>query len=248
MAFGFLGDVVESIGDVFYPKGTRGRRIGGAIGAQFGVPELGADIGANLSSAIASGSKGQEAVATPTANQAPALAPESSVSSLGRPTMYNVPTFAQYEGRVPIEASIGTAARTVRDVAVGMGAGEVIDQVADIMITGFGSDPCAAKMKKLVGMRRDPMTGAMCPTVTRKQQATLRKMLEYLPIEEVAYQAGVDVSTLARLVAKSMPARKRGISGAQLSTAKRVNNQILNMAGKLGYNVTPKTKAQLNCK
>ena len=123
------------------------------------------------------------------------------------------------------------------------------DIIPDISISKFfgGMDPCAAKMKKLVGMRRNA-DGTMCPSVTRKQQMTLRKMLEYLPIEEVAYQAGVDVSTLARLVAKSMPARRRGISGSQLATAKRVNNQILNMAGKLGYNVTPKTKAQLGCK
>jgi len=138
----------------------------------------------------------------------------------------------------------------IRDIGAGIGAGEIMDMIPDISISKFfgSADPCAAKMKKLVGMRRDCNTGAMCPTVTRKQQMTLRKMLEYLPIEEVAYQAGVDVSTLARLVAKSMPARKRGISGSQLSTAKRVNNQILNMAGKLGYNVTPKTKAQLGCK
>ena len=126
--------------------------------------------------------------------------------------------------------------------------GTAMDLIPDINISKyFGSDPCAAQMKKLVGMRRTA-DGTMCPSVTRKQQMTLRKMLEYLPIEEVAYQAGVDVSTLARLVAKSMPARRRGISGSQLATAKRVNNQILNMAGKLGYNVTPKTKAQLGCK
>jgi hypothetical protein len=139
---------------------------------------------------------------------------------------------------------------TAKDIATGIGVGEVMDIIPDINISKFfgAADPCAAKTKKLVGMRRDCSTGAMCPTVTRKQQTTLRKMLEYLPIEEVAYQAGVDVSTLARLVAKSMPARKRGISGSQLSTAKRVNNQILNMAGKLGYNCTPKTKAQLGCK
>jgi hypothetical protein len=153
----------------------------------------------------------------------------------------------------PISASIGTAVGAVGKVirrpevasTIGAVGGALMDNVLDFR---FGADPCADKMKKLVGMRRDCNSGAMCPTVTRKQQNTLRKMLEYLPIEEVAYQAGVDVSTLARLVAKSMPARKRGISGSQLSTAKRVNNQILNMAGKLGYNVTPKTKAQLGCK
>lgn len=245
MAFGFIGDVVENIGDVILPKGTRGATIGGFVGRKLGSTELGATIGAGISSAISSGARGQEAVSSPTANQAPAFAPESAVSSLG-PSVYR-PTFTDYEGRVPLEARLGVPGRTVRDVSVGVGAGEVLDQVADIMITGFGSDPCAAQLKKLVGMRRTA-SGAMCPTVTRKQQATLRKMLQYLPIEEVAYQAGVNVDQLARLVAETKSSRRRGISGAQLSTAKRVNNQILNMANKLGYNCTPKTKAQLACK
>jgi hypothetical protein len=53
---------------------------------------------------------------------------------------------------------------------------------------------------------------------------------------------------MARLISKTFPPRSKGISGAQLRTANRVNNKILSMAGKLGYNVTPKTKAQLGCK
>ena len=243
MAFGFLGDIVEGLGDVILgPKGTRGASIGGAIGGAYGGPvgsAIGSSVGSSLSSSIASGSKGQEAVSSPTANQSPTYAPESALSSSGFPQVYQ-PMFSGFP-RVP---------NTAKDIATGIGVGEVMDIIPDINISKFfgQADPCAAKMKKLVGMRRDCSTGAMCPTVTRKQQATLRKMLEYLPIEEVAYQAGVDVSTLARLVAKSMPGRRRGISGAQLATAKRVNNQILNMAGKLGYNCTPKTKAQLGCK
>jgi len=246
MAFGFLGDIVENIGEVLLPRGTRGATLGAVAGSLVGAPIKGAQFGAALSRDIATGNKGQEAVSSPTASQAPALAPESSVSSVG-PNVYR-PTFTDYEGRFPLEARVGTPA--IRDIGAGIGVGEIMDIIPDINISKFfgAADPCAAKMKKLVGMRRDCNTGQMCPTVTRKQQNTLRKMLEYLPIEEVAYQAGVDVSTLARLVAKSMPARKRGISGSQLATAKRVNNQILNMAGKLGYNVTPKTKAQLGCK
>ena len=244
MAFGFLGDIVEEIGEVILPRGTRGATLGAIAGTATGTgAATGAAIGAGLSRAIATGSRGQEAVSSPTPSQTPGFAPESSLSS----TMPGV-----YRPQAPITAGFAGFPRipnTTRDIATGIGMGEVMDIIPDISISKFfgAADPCGATTKKLVGMRRNA-DGTMCPTVTRKQQATLRKMLEYLPIEEVAYQAGVDVSTLARLVAKSMPGRRRGISGAQLANAKRVNNQILNMAGKLGYNVTPKTKAQLGCK
>lgn len=239
MAFGFLGDIVEEIGEVILPRGTRGATLGAIAGAATGTgASTGAALGAGLSRAIATGSKGQEAVSAPTASQSPTFAPESALSSSGFPQVYQ-PFFAGFP-RIP---------NTTKDIATGIGLGEVMDIIPDISISKFfgAADPCGATTKKLIGMRRNA-DGTMCPTVSRKQQATLRKMLEYLPIEEVAYQAGVDVSTLARLVAKSMPGRRRGISGAQLANAKRVNNQILNMAGKLGYNVTPKTKAQLGCK
>ena len=244
MAFGFLGDIVEEIGEVILPRGTRGATLGAITGAATGKgAATGAAVGAGLSRAIATGSRGQEAVSSPTPSQTARFAPESSMSS----TMPGV-----YRPQAPMTAGFAGFPRvpnTVRDIATGIGMGEVMDIIPDITISKFFglTDPCAATTKKLVGMRRTA-SGEMCPSVTRKQQATLRKMLEYLPIEEVAYQAGVDVSTLARLVAKSMPGRRRGISGAQLANAKRVNNQILNMAGKLGYNVTPKTKAQLGCK
>lgn len=119
-----------------------------------------------------------------------------------------------------------------------------MDIIPDINISKFfGESACMKKMPKLVGMTKDG-----CPTVTRKQQRVLRQMAQYMPLESVAYEAGVDTTTMARLISKSFPPRSKGISGAQLRNAKRVNNQILNMAGKLGYNVTPKTKAQLGCK
>lgn len=240
MAFGFIGDIVENIGDVFLPKGTRGATIGGAIGTSFGSPQLGAAIGSGLSSAISTGRQGQEAVSSPTAAQTPRLAPENAMSSVG-PNVYR-PTFADYEGRVPLEARVGVP-NTMRDIGAGIGVGEVMDIIPDISISKFFGDPCAAKMPKLVGMTKDG-----CPTVTRKQQRVLRQMAMYMPLESVAYEAGVDTTTMARLISKSFPPRSRGISGAQLRNAKRVNNQILNMAGKLGYNVTPMTKAQLACK
>lgn len=244
MAFGFISDVFEGIGDVILGERGSGQRTGRVtqIGATLaGAPPEVASFAGKVGTAYASGGTGQAAASTPTIQQRPVFAPESAMSASGFPSVYQPSYTAGFTPRLP--------SPTVRDIGTA-GAGAMAETILDIALPNFfdSSDPCAKKMKKLVGMRRDCNTGAMCPTVTRKQRNTLRKMLEYLPIEEVAYQAGVDVSTLARLVAKSMPARRRGISGSQLATAKRVNNQILNMAGKLGYNVTPKTKAQLGCK
>ena len=244
MAFGFLGDIVEEIGEVILPRGTRGATLGAIAGAATGTsPATGAALGAGLSRAIATGSRGQEAVSSPTASQTPGFAPESSLSS----TMPGV-----YRPQAPMTAGFAGFPRipnTVKDIATGIGMGEVMDIIPDINISKFfgAVDPCSTPKKKLVTMSRRA-DGSVCPTMSRKQQREVRRMLEFLPIEEVAYQAGVDVGTLGRLAAETKAPRRRGISGSQLANAKRVNNQILNMANKLGYNCTPKTKAQLGCK
>jgi len=236
MAFGFLGDIVENIGEVILPRGTRGATIGGLAGSIVGAPETGARFGAALTSDIASGSRGQEAVSSPTASQGPAFAPESAMSGDGYPGTYRPMYTAGFTPRLP--------SPTVRDIGAGVGVGEIMDIIPDINISKFfGDNACMKKMPKLVGMTKDG-----CPTVTRKQQRVLRQMAQYMPLESVAYEAGVDTTTMARLISKSFPPRSKGISGAQLRTANRVNNKILSMAGKLGYNVTPKTKAQLGCK
>lgn len=236
MAFGFLGDIVENIGEVILPRGTRGATLGGLAGSIVGAPETGARFGAALTSDIASGSRGQEAVSSPTASQGPSFAPESAMSGDGYPGTYMPMYTAGFTPRLP--------SPTVRDIGAGVGMGELMDIIPDINISKFfGDNACMKKMPKLVGMTKDG-----CPTVTRKQQRVLRQMAQYMPLESVAYEAGVDTTTMARLISKSFPPRSKGISGAQLRTANRVNNKILSMAGKLGYNVTPKTKAQLGCK
>jgi hypothetical protein len=121
---------------------------------------------------------------------------------------------------------------------------DLVDIIPDIDISVpnfFGTDKCAQKMKKLVSFDKDN-----CPYVTRKQQAVLRKMLMYLPIEEVAYSANVTTDEVARLVSKNFAPRRKGISAADMRTANRVNNKILRGASKLGYNLTPKSKADFN--
>ena len=242
MAFGFIGDIVVNIGEVILPRGTRGSTIGAAVGGAVGGPvgaTFGSAIGSgftqNLSSSIATGSQGQEAVSSPTASQSPAFSPESAMSGDGYPGTYRPTYTAGFRG-LPTPS--------VRDIGAGVGVGELMDIIPDISISKFfGDSACMKKMPRLVGMTRDG-----CPTVTRKQQRVLRQMAQYMPLESVAYEAGVDTTTMARLISKTFPPRSKGISGAQLRTANRVNNKILSMAGKLGYNVTPKTKAQLGCK
>ena len=41
MAFGFLGDIVENIGEVILPRGTRGSTIGAAVGGAVGSSSSG---------------------------------------------------------------------------------------------------------------------------------------------------------------------------------------------------------------
>ena len=240
MAFGILGDIVENVGEVLLPRGTRGSTVGGALGSVFGPTgtTFGAAIGSGLteglSKSIATGSQGQEAVSAPTVSQSPAFAPESALSSDGFPGVYT-PYTAGFRG---------LPSPTVRDIGAGVGVGELMDIIPDISISKFfGDSACMKKMPKLVGMTKDG-----CPTVTRKQQRVLRQMAQYMPLESVAYEAGVDTTTMARLISKSFPPRSKGISGSQLRTAKRVNNQILNMAHKLGYDCKPMTTARRGCK
>ena len=236
MAFGFISDIVETVGDVVLgPKGG-GQRTGrvAQVGATVaGAPPEVAAFAGRLGSAYAGGGQGQGATSTPTYSQTPIYAPETSMSSAEFPMVYR-PQFTPSVPRLPAP----------RPTTTTPGARDIMDMIPDISISKFfGDNPCMKKMPRLVGMTKDG-----CATVTRKQQRVLRNMAQYLPLEEIAYQAGVDTTTMARLISKTFPARSKGISGAQLRNAKRVNNQILNMAGKLGYNVTPKTKAQLGCK
>lgn len=239
MAFGFISDVFESIGDVVLGEKGSGQRTGkvAQIGATLaGAPPEVAAFTGKVATSYAAGGEGQAATSTPIYSQAAAAAPESAMSGDSGAMVYRPTYTAGFTPRLPTPS--------VRDIGTGVGIGEVMDIIPDINITKFfGDSACMKKMPKLVGMTKDG-----CPTVTRKQQRVLRQMAQYMPLESVAYEAGVDTTTMARLISKSFPPRSKGISGAQLRNAKRVNNQILNMAGKLGYNVTPKTKAQLGCK
>ena len=239
MPFGFIGDVVEEIGDIILPRGTRGETIGGA----FGLPQTGKVISQALSQA-----SGKSAASSPTASQSPQYAPETGLSSVGTGPINQQDYYNMQRGRQIIQGGMVPrlpSPTTPRPTTRTTGA-DLMDLIPDISITKFFGDSsmaCGMSQKKLVTVKQDG-----CVTVSRRQQNVLRKMLQYMPISEVAYQAGVDTQTMAYLVSKQFPPRRKGISASQLRNAKRVNNQILNMANKLGYDCKPMTTARRGCK
>lgn len=218
MAFGFIGDIVEQVGEVLLPRGTRGATIGAALG---GAP--GAALGAALTSDI--GSRRQEAVAT----TGSAGAKETSVSGeTTGPYVYRPTYTAGFTPRLPAPTTGGA-------MSAGAIVGEIMDFIPDINISKyFGSDlsVCGTAQKPLVSVRQKP-DGSQCLSVTRKQQHQLKQMVMYLGINGTAEYVGLSVQELAGLLVKKFPPRRKGISAAQLRNAKRVNRQIMGMAKQL---------------
>jgi hypothetical protein len=221
MAFGFLGDIVEGIGDVLLPKGTRGATIGTIL---TGGSPTGAALGASISSQLS----GKSAVSTPTAKQAPQGAPESSVSGAYSPMVYQ-PSFAN--------TAFGPVARLpapVRDTASSIGGAlleNAMDLIPDINISKFfGGDMQVCGTR---GMKPYNITQSGCLTVTRKQQHQLKKMVEYIGISATADMVNLNVNELAMLLTKRFPPRRKGITASQLRNAKRVNRTIMGMAKQL---------------
>lgn len=217
MAFGFIGDIVEQVGEVLLPRGTRGATIGAALG---GAP--GAALGAALTSDIATGRRGQEAIATTGSRGAEetAMSGESMGPFVYRPSYTTVP-------RLPMPT---TTQPGMRDMA-----GTILDIVYDAgsQFLGMGDTAvCGTGQKALVSVRRKP-DGSQCLSVTRKQQHQLKQMVMYLGINGTAEYVGLSVQELAGLLVKKFPPRRKGISAAQLRNAKRVNRQIMGMAKQL---------------
>lgn len=222
MAFGFLGDIVEEIGEVILPRGTRGETIGGLVG----LPQTGKVLSQAVSAAT-----GKSATTTPTVAQSPQYAPETAVSST-QPGVYR-PSFAAYErAGVPLYASTGYPSTVTKPGAIGM-AETVLDVAYSMGQQFFGGDQmvCGSQPKRLFSVK--DRNGVACLSVTRKQQHQLKQMVMYMGIEQTASYLGLSVPELAGLLVKKFPPRRKGISAAQLRNAKRVNRTIMGMAKQL---------------
>lgn len=224
MAFGFIGDIVEQVGEVLLPRGTRGATIGAALG---GAP--GAALGAALTSDVAAGRK-QQAVAS-TGSRGASETPMSG-SQTGQ--MAYTPSYMT----VPRLPAPTTTQPGTRDMA-----GTILDIVYDAGSQFFGGDTsiCGTQQKPLVSVRQN-RDGSQCLSVTRKQQHQLKQMVMYLGINGTAEYVGLSVQELAGLLVKKFPPRRKGISAAQLRNAKRVNRQIMGMAKQLQDACKPMTR------
>ena len=126
--------------------------------------------------------------------------------------------FAQQLGRTLFGGGVGSAVGG----AVG---GALIGQGVQQMM---GGDACGCAPKPFVRLDKCGR-----PIITRAMQAKAKDMVMCMGIEGAAAALGVSVPLLAEIAFKRFKPRAKGISGAQLKTATRVNNKIMHMAKKL---------------
>jgi hypothetical protein len=91
-----------------------------------------------------------------------------------------------------------------------------------------GGDACGCGPKPFVRLDKCGR-----PIITRAMQSKAKDMVMCMGIENAAAALGISVPLLAEIAFKKFKARARGISGAQLKTATRVNNKVMHMAKKL---------------
>ena len=119
-------------------------------------------------------------------------------------------------GRTIFGGGAGGVAGTVGGAVTGYGVGQMM----------AGGDVCAPKPF----VRLDKCGR---PIITRAMQMKAKDMVMCMGIEGAAAALGVSVPLLAEIAFKRFKPRAKGISGAQLKTATRVNNKIMHMAKKL---------------
>jgi hypothetical protein len=221
--FGAISDVFESAGDVLLGQAGGGQRtrsvLGGLGSLATGTPD--AYLAARTSPTLqtASGREGQ--VATALIQPGPVETDRSSVYNPSNPFGIN-------------RRRVGTQVSIPRNFPPNIGS-TVMDLIPDINISKYfggslnicGTPNGMPKMPYSINQR----TG--CLSVTRKQQKVLKQMLMYAPMDQVAAFVGLSKDELFALVTKQFPARRRGITAAQLRNAKRVNNQIIRMHDQL---------------
>jgi hypothetical protein len=126
--------------------------------------------------------------------------------------------FAQQLGRTLFGGGVGSAiGGAVGGAVIGQGVQQLM-----------GGDACGCGPKPFVRLDKCGR-----PIITRAMQAKAKDMVMCMGIEGAAAALGVSVPLLAEIAFKRFKPRAKGISGAQLKTAQRVNNKIMHMAKKL---------------
>jgi hypothetical protein len=119
--------------------------------------------------------------------------------------------------------------------AVVGGAMDFIEQATDYFMGGDQEATQRMMMCKPASRRAytiDARTG--CISITRKQQQQLKELVRNVGIEIASKQIGLSVAMVTQLLLKTFRTRRRGISGADLRTVKRVDRQMHSLACALG--------------
>lgn len=139
--------------------------------------------------------------------QATETAFSGEVSSLQAPMQSFIPALPQVARRLP---DIG---RTIRDVAVGVGATQLIGG------NGEGMGIFNVKIND-----RGTLTG-----LSRKEQRQAKQLVELVGFDQAADMIGVNQQVMAMILLKKFSSGGKGITAAQLRNAQRVNNRIVHM-------------------
>ena len=146
--------------------------------------------------------------------------PSQETKISGAKTMENGPIYGASAAILPFAQ---TAARQLGRSIFGGGAGGAVGGA----VTGFGvgsmlaGDQCGCEAKPFV---RFDKCGR--PIITRAMQAKAKDMVQNCGMEAAAQMLNVDIQLLGEIAFKKFKPRAKGISGAQLKTAKRVARQM----------------------
>lgn len=145
----------------------------------------------------------------------------------------DIPSAGQvYEGFVgQIPNILGQVFRTLPRGTGGLVGGAATGAALSMM----GGDPCNCPPKPFV---RFDKCGR--PIITRKMKKQAIELVNCTSAAEAAESlTGGDANLLNMIISKQFPPMRKGISGRQLATAKRVNAALLRNTMKLGYKCTP---------
>lgn len=145
------------------------------------------------------------------------------------PAPGSAPIYEGFVGQIP-----NILGQVFRSLPRGTG-GLVGGAAAGAAISGFTSDACGCEPKPFV---RFDKCGK--PIITRKMKKQAIEMVNCSGAESAAATlTGGDANLLNMIISKQFPPMRKGISGRQMATAKRVNAALLRNTAKLGYKCTP---------
>ena len=248
-----VGDVVEDIGTtILGPAGQRGSRIGSAIGTyaeSVGAPRgtalalssIGQGVSADIKATEGRGGEilrsiSQDPVTQADYNNMQAL--RDQIDQAAQNPEINEGTVIEIVYPVEPRTAGFPSIKTPRDIAIGTAIGAGMDFIEQAMDFFAGGDDMATQQNMMCrpANRRaytiNQQTG--CISITRKQQAKLKELVRNVGIEIASKQIGLPVSMVTQLLLKTFRTRRRGISGADLRTVKRVDRQMHSLACALG--------------